>query len=212
MQERRSNRERTDATRASLLQAARALFVRQGYAITSTPEICAAAGITRGALYHHFVDKQDLFRAVLEQEAAAVRADIQAAAPAGASPRDALVAGAEAYLEAMTLPGRTRLLLIEGPAVLGLAELRDLDERHAAGSLTQGLRAAGVGVDAGGPPLAALSALLSAAFDRAALDIDAGTDARNLRKAMRWLLLQTLPAARRVAVTAARSKPAKPRR
>jgi AcrR family transcriptional regulator len=212
MQERRSNRERTDATRASLLQAARALFVRQGYAVTSTPGICAAAGITRGALYHHFVDKQDLFRAVLEQEAAAVRADIETAAPAGASPQDALINGAEAYLDAMTLPGRTRLLLIEGPAVLGLAALRDLDERNAAGSLVEGLRAAGVGGDAGGPSLAALAALLSAAFDRAALDIDAGADARAVRKAMRWLLLQTLPTARRVAVAAARSRPAKPRR
>ncbi len=211
MQERRSNRERTDATRSALLQAARALFVRQGYAATSTPEICAAAGITRGALYHHFVDKKDLFRAVLEHEAASVRAGIETAAPVGASPRDALVAGAEAYLDAMTLPGRTRLLLIEGPAVLGLAELRDLDERHAAGSLAEGLRAAGAGVDAGGPPLAALSALLSAAFDRAALDIDAGGDARALRKAMRWLLLQTLPVERRAAA-AARSKTAKSRR
>lgn len=129
----------------------------------------------------------------------------------GASPRDALVAGAEAYLDAMTLPGRMRLLLIEGPAVLGLAELRDLDERHAAGSLAEGLRAAGVGVEAGGPPLAALSALLSAAFDRAALEIDAGADARAVRKAMRWLLLQTLPAAPRAAA-AARSKPTKSRR
>ncbi len=212
MQERRSNRERTDSTRTALLQAARALFVRQGYSVTSTPEICAAAGITRGALYHHFVDKKDLFRAVLEHEAAAVRADIEAAAPAGASPRDALVAGAEAYLDAMTLPGRTRLLLIEGPAVLGLAELRELDERNAAGSLVDGLRAAGVGADAGGPSLAALSALLSAGFDRAALDIDAGNDARAVRKAMRWLLLQMLPAAHRETVAAVRAKPLKSRR
>lgn len=210
MQQRRTHRERTDATRAALLQAARELFVRQGYADTGTPDLCAAAGITRGALYHHFVDKRDLFRALLEQEAQAVRAAIDAAAPADAAPRDALLAGADAYLGAMTQPGRTRLLLIDGPAVLGLAASRALDERHAAASLAEGLRAAGVGPVAGGPSLSALAALLSAAFDRAALDIDAGADARVMRKAMRWLLLQTLPP-EPVAKASARSRPRRPR-
>ena len=61
----RTNRDRTERTRAALLQAARALFVAKGYADTSTPEIVAAAGITRGALYHHFDDKRALFRAVV---------------------------------------------------------------------------------------------------------------------------------------------------
>lgn len=68
----RSNQERTEATRTALLSAARKLFVEKGYAATSTPEIAAAADITRGALYHHFADKQDLFRAILEDEARAV--------------------------------------------------------------------------------------------------------------------------------------------
>ncbi|HJU40420.1 MAG TPA: helix-turn-helix domain-containing protein, partial [Tahibacter sp.] len=74
----RTNQERTDATRTALLDAARVLFVDAGYGDTSTPDICAAAGTTRGALYHHFVDKRDVFRHVLAREARAVRDEIDA--------------------------------------------------------------------------------------------------------------------------------------
>lgn len=182
----RSNRERTEATRQALLDAARALFVSRGYGDTSTPDVCAAAGITRGALYHHFADKRDLFRHVLAEEAAAVAADIEAAAPAGLDAADALIAGAQAYLEAMTVPGRTRLLLVEGPAVLGLRETLALDDANAARTLREGLKAAGV------DPQGDVAPLLSAAFDRAALEIEAGADAARVRGAMLWLLRRVL--------------------
>lgn len=189
MQHRRSNRERTDATRTALLQAARELFVRQGYAETSTPALCAAAGITRGALYHHFADKRDLFRAVVAQEAQVVRDRIAAAAPEDLEPRQALLAGGEAYLDAMGEDGRARLLLIDGPAVLGLAEVRDIDDANAAATLVEGLAAAGLARSAAVAPLASL---LSAAFDRAALDIATGHDAAAVRKTLRWLLQRVL--------------------
>jgi AcrR family transcriptional regulator len=185
MQRRRSHQERTDATRAALLQAARELFVRRGYAETSTPELCAAAGITRGALYHHFIDKRDLFRAVVAHEAQTVRDQIAAAAPVHLEPRQALLVGSEAYLDAMSETGRTRLLLIEGPAVLGLAEMRGIDDTNAAATLAEGLTAAGL---ARTVPVGVLASLLSAAFDRAALDVAAGSDAKSVRKTMRWLL------------------------
>jgi len=181
----RTNRERTEATRQALTEAARALFVSRGYAETSTPDVCAAAGITRGALYHHFADKRDLFRHVLAEEAAAVAADIEAATPAGQDAAQALLDGAQAYLQAMTVPGRTRLLLVEGPAVLGLREMLALDEANAARTLREGLKAAGV--DARG-----VAPLLSAAFDRAALEIEAGADAGRVRDAMLWLLRRVL--------------------
>jgi AcrR family transcriptional regulator len=188
----RTNRERTEATSKALLDAARALFVERGYGETSTPDISTAAGTTRGALYHHFVDKRDVFRHVLAREAQAVRDDIEAASRADLSPADALIAGSHAYLDAMTVPGRTRLLLIEGPAVLGAAQMTALDDANAAATLRAGLAAANAGAD--GVALDALAQLVSAAFDRAALAIDAGGDAPALREAMVWLLRRVLPA------------------
>ncbi len=181
---RRSNRERTEVTRGDLIGAARKLFTDQSYAETSTPEIAAAAGVTRGALYHHFEDKQALFRAVVEQEALAVAEEIERATPPALPVRRALLAGADAYLAAMALPGRTRLLLLDGPAVLGRAEMDAIDLRHAGRTLREGLAAAmreGTMVKG---PLDALTGLLSAAFDRAALAIDAGASAADYRGAI----------------------------
>lgn len=185
-----TNRERTESTQLALIEAARALFVSKGYGDTSTPEIAQAAGITRGALYHHFADKRDLFRQVLARESMAVAADIEAAAPEQLGPREALLQGSEAYLNAMTVPGRTRLLLVDGPAVLGMAEAMAIDDANAAQSLREGLKRAGMG--RGEVSVDALSQLLSAAFDRAALEIDAGADAKEVRAAMRWLVEQAL--------------------
>jgi AcrR family transcriptional regulator len=182
----RSNRERTQATREALLDAARALFVSKGYNDTSTPDICAWTETTRGALYHHFADKRDLFRHVLLRESQAVAADIVAATPGRLSPRQALLAGSEAYLDAMTVAGRTRLLLIDGPAVLGMAEMLAMDEANAADTLREGLLAAVTGADE--VSVDALSSLLSAAFDRAALEIDGGADAAEVRAALLWLI------------------------
>ncbi len=171
---RRSNRERTDATRAALMAAARALFIEKSYAETATPEIVAAAGVTRGALYHHFADKQALFRAVVEQEAAAVAAGIGHATPDTKNARDALLDGGLAFLSAMAKPGRTRLLLLDGPAVLGRAAMDEIDARHGARTLREGLEAAMREGSMKPVPLDALTVLLSAAFDRAALSIEAG--------------------------------------
>lgn len=186
----RTNQDRTEKTRAALLAAARALFIAKGYGETSTPEIVAAAGITRGALYHHFQDKRDLFRAVVSEEARQVARAIGERAPDSLPPLEALVAGGAAYLQAMREPGRTRLLLIEAPSVLGLAEVRALDEAHAARTLGEGLAAAlpPQASRNAGLPLAALTDLLSAAFDRAALAIDAGADPAEYHAAISALI------------------------
>lgn len=191
----RTNRERTETTRLALIEAARALFVGKGYGDTSTPEIAAAASITRGALYHHFADKRDLFRQVLLREGEAVAAEIEAATPERLTPREALLEGSKAYLNAMTAPGRTRLLLIDGPAVLGMAEIIEMDDATSAKSLRQGLARANMGK--GEVSLDALAPLLAAAFDRAALAIDAGASAEETRAAMLWLLEQALGPARK---------------
>lgn len=172
--ERRSNVERTEATRSALLDAARVLFVERGFAGTGTPEIVHAAGVTRGALYHHFADKRALFAALVEREAASVAAAIDAHAPAGLDPVQALVDGSAAFLRAMQEPGRCRLLLIDGPAVLGRDEIDRIDRQNGAAALREGLQEALAAGAIMPLPLDALANLLSALFDRAALAVEGG--------------------------------------
>lgn len=153
-----------------LLAAARALFAEKGFAETSTPEIVAKAGVTRGALYHHFADKTALFAAVAEAEHAAVAEAIEAAG--GTMPDDpvaALLAGSDAFFAAMRDAGRRRILLVDAPAVLGRATLDEMDARHGLETLVCGLRDA---MDAGAIrrlPVLPLAQLFGALFDRAAL-------------------------------------------
>lgn len=173
---RRSNKDRSDTTRAALIAAGRELFVSRGYAETGTPDLVAEAGVTRGALYHHFADKRALFRAVVEAESAAVAQEIESAARPGLPPLKALSKGGAAFLEAMQVAGRTQLLLIDAAAVLGREELDAIDARHGGRTLREGLAAA---MQAGALPklpLAAIAQLLSAVYDRAALAIAAGAD------------------------------------
>jgi AcrR family transcriptional regulator len=188
----RTNQQRSEATTAALLGAARELFVQHGYAETATPSIVARARITRGALYHHFADKRDLFRAVVEDEARSVARHIEDLTQPEQEPLAALLTGSDAYLQAMTVPGRTRLLLIEGPAVLGVQTMQAIDDGTAARTLLDGLR------EAMGKPrgvsLERLASLLSAAFDRAALDVEGGADLQEVSAAIRHLLLKLVRA------------------
>ena len=98
----RSNAERTQATRAALIEAARRLFVEQGYAQTGTPDIVTAAAVTRGALYHHFADKRELFLAVAQAMANEVAEAVAQGSEGAASAADALnQAGAAALQEGL---------------------------------------------------------------------------------------------------------------
>jgi AcrR family transcriptional regulator len=178
--EKRTNQARSEAMRAALLDAAQPLFVRAGFVGTSTPEIVAAAQATRGALYHHFVDKKDLFRAVVQREAEAVAKSIRSTAVADDA-QTALRQGAEAYFEAMSVPGRARLLLVEGPAALGTEAMDALDRLTGRDTLRDGLAYAVERGEAAPMPLDEMAAILSAAFDKAALAIAAG-DAADLYK------------------------------
>ena len=183
----RSNKERTEATRLALIEAARRLFVEKGYAETATPDIVAEAGVTRGALYHHFEDKRALFRATLEREAEAVAAQIETVSNASGTPREALLSGAAAYFDAMAEPGRTRLLLLEAPAVLGFEAMGAIERDNAEGALKTGLSDL-LGPDVAAGKLQALTDLLSAAFDRAAIAIEAGADRKAYEAAIADLI------------------------
>jgi len=158
--------------RARLIAAARALFASQGFAATGTPEIVERAKVTRGALYHHFADKTALLHAVVSAEAEALAAEIERLSKPSRDPQEALRAGTRAFFAAMKHPGRARLLLIEGPAVLGLAEMERIDAAGGRATLLAGLSAARPEVKKA--ELVALAQLLSAGFDRAALAISEG--------------------------------------
>lgn len=127
--------ERAQHTREQVVAAARALFAAGGYHATGTASIVDAAGVgTRGALYHHFADKQALFRAVFEQ----VEQDLAAKAGAtvtGESGFEVLSDGLRAFLDA-SLEGEVRqVLLIDGPAVLGWQAWREIEERFGLGAI-----------------------------------------------------------------------------
>lgn len=177
--ERRSNAARTAETTEKFVAIARALFAEKGYAGTSTPEIVKAAGVTRGALYHHFGDKQGLFRAVIEHEAALVAEDIKINSVASETARQALLDGSLAYFDAMATDGRAELLLIEGPAVLGFEAMTEIDQRYGGNELKIGLDTAVEQGQLSPMPTHEMAEILSAAFDRAALASAKNPDQRN---------------------------------
>src|SRR3954465_3492322 len=114
--------ERSDATRAALIAAARRLFAQRGYAGVGTEEIVRAAGVTRGALYHQFADKRELFAAVFEETEAELIAEAARRAPDAKGPVEALRSGFLGWLDACSEPGTQRIVLVDAPAVLGWEE------------------------------------------------------------------------------------------
>src|SRR3954466_1155147 len=124
---------RGGATRTALVGAARELFTERGYAAVGTEEVVRRAGVTRGALYHHFRDKQDLFRAVYEELEVEVVAAITARIAAVADPVELLAEGVRAFLDACSDPVMMRIGLRDAPAVLGWEEWREIGNRHGLG-------------------------------------------------------------------------------
>ena len=130
------------ATRQALIRVARRLFAKLGYGATATEEIVRQARVTRGALYHHFRDKQDLFLAVLEQEHTRLASLAAAAATAERDPWQAMIAGSTAFLDGCRDPAVQQIVIIDGPAVLGPERWRELDQSYYLGAFTQLLKAA----------------------------------------------------------------------
>jgi AcrR family transcriptional regulator len=138
----RTQADRSQATIRELVQVARERFSDRGYANTSIEDIVRAAGVTRGALYHHFEGKMELFHAVVESEQQALaRALVQGAAAHRTAWRR-FRAGCRLFLDACLDPSVRRILLIDGPAVLGWDALREIEARHTLALLRGGLRAA----------------------------------------------------------------------
>ncbi len=168
---RRTQADRSEATRSALIEAARALFAERGYADVGTEEIVRAAGVTRGALYHHFEGKRDLFEAVYERVEAelAERIATGALASNASSPLEAMRAGAEMFLQASTEPEAQRIALLDGPSVLGWDRWREIAAKHGLGLIEASLQAA---IEAGSipdQPVRPLAHVLMGALDEAAM-------------------------------------------
>lgn len=176
----RTRAEQRERTRQILIRDSRRLFAEHGYAAVGLSEIVHSAGVTKGALYHHFGAKVDLFRAVLTQVQTEVGDTVARTADAQPDPWEQLVAGCHAFLEATSEPGVQRIMLVDGPAVLGWNEWRALDEatsaRHLAEALT-GLMQAGI-IDE--QPITPLTRLLSGGMNEAALWLATSTDPADL--------------------------------
>ena len=175
---RRTQAERSAATRGALVRAARELFARDGYAATGREAIVERAGVTRGALYHHFTDKEALFRAVFEELEAEVMAR-SAEAAMTVSPDDPigqLRAGCLAYLDIALDPAVQRICLLDAPSVLSPAVRQEVLESYAVGLVREVLQAA---MDSGAlarQPLAPLTHVLLAALHEAALYVARADD------------------------------------
>jgi AcrR family transcriptional regulator len=161
---------RSRATREALVAAARKLFAERGFAGVGTEEIVRAAGVTRGALYHQFRDKTDLFDATVRAVEAEVTARIaEGAMETAADPVQALKAGARAFLDAFAEPDVERILLLDAPGVLGWRRWREIGQEHGLGLIEATLEAAMAGGALAVRPVAPLAHALLGALDEAAL-------------------------------------------
>jgi AcrR family transcriptional regulator len=187
----------SEATRAALIATARDLFADRGYAGVGTEEIVRTAGVTRGALYHHFAGKKELFEAVYEDVERQLVEQIAASAISSATdPLEALHAGAQAFLDACEDPAVQRIALVDAPSVLGWEQWREIGLRYGFGLVRATVEAA---MDAGlieRQPVDALSHLLLGAIDEGAMLIaradDDGTTRQEVGATVRRLL-EALP-------------------
>jgi AcrR family transcriptional regulator len=138
----RTQAERREETRGRLVAAGRELFAARGYDAVAAEEIVAAAGVTRGALYHHFDGKRGLFAATFEQVERELTERFPFEVLTGKDPFGALAAGVETFLDLSLDLEVQRITLIDGPAVLGWEEWHEIEARYGLGLLEAALRSA----------------------------------------------------------------------
>lgn len=181
----RTKAAQREATTAALIAVARELFAERGYAAVGTEEIVKRAGVTRGALYHHFKGgKEELFRAVLVQVSAETMAQIVQAAAATQDPFEELVLGAEAFLDACMNAEVQQIMLTDAPSVLGWDVWRAIETDHGLGLLEAAVQNA---MDAGSLQRGSANAVahvLSGALDEAAMVVARAEDQSEARAEM----------------------------
>jgi AcrR family transcriptional regulator len=187
---RRSQVDRSAATRAALVAAARPLFAERGFGGVGTETIVQAAGVTRGALYHQFTDKTDLFEAVYEavEEDLSRRLGERIAASGVSDPIEAMLLGADAWLDACLEQEVQQIVLLDGPAVLGWELWREIGLRYGLG-LLEGLLAHAIELGRIPPqPVGALAHVLVGALDEAALYIARSADQATASEEIRGVI------------------------
>jgi AcrR family transcriptional regulator len=170
--------ERREATRGALVAAARQCFADQGYEATSTDAVLALAGVSKGALYHHFESKADLLAEVFAAVSRETAVKAQAAARRAASPREALAAALKAWLRAAMAPEPRRILLETGPAVLGFARARKIEEDITHGPVCRAIMRANEPGKLSAEDVALASRVLNAAVLELALTAIQGEQSR----------------------------------
>lgn len=173
------------------------MFLRDGYAAAATEEIVAVAGVTRGALYHHFANKRDLFRGVVERMQ--VETEETLAAIEGSDPWESFTAAVLASLDVVYDPAIRRLLLIEAPAVLGWAEVREGHRKNTIMITERALRAIARRSGEPAPQSSALAHMIVAAVEEAMLYLAHSDDPIRERPEVQAQLLQLLEGVRRPA-------------
>ena len=200
---RRTQEERSAATRDALISAARRLWGQRGYAEVGTPEIVTAAGVTRGAMYHQFADKAALFSEVVEvveQDVMARMATIVASS-GGTSPADAIRAAVDAWLEVSGDPEVRQLILLDAPSVLGWAGFRDVAQRYSLGMTEQLLGEAIKAGQLARQPVRSLAHVLIGALDEAAMVIATADDPKRARRETAQVLHRLIDAIQRSAAS-----------
>lgn len=186
----RTQAERSEATREALIAAARPRFAESGYAGVGTEEIVRAAGVSRGALYHHFEGKRELFAAVYErvERELAERIATGALGAGASSPLEAMRAGAEMFLAACTEPEAQRIVLLDGPSVLGWDRWREIAAEHGLGLIEASLGAAIEAGEIEAQPVRPLAHILMGALDEAAMLVARAEDPGAMRTQVRRAL------------------------
>ena len=188
----RTREEEARATRERLVGTALELFSERGYAAVGTEEIVRRAELTRGALYHHFSDKRDLFRAAHERVEEELVGRIAASMEGVTDTWEVLVTGTRAFLDACEDPAVKRIALTDAPAVLGWAEWREIDERYGLGLMKAAL---GGAMEAGvlrRAPLEERSHLMLGALSEAAFVVANADDTAAARRETERALLALL--------------------
>jgi AcrR family transcriptional regulator len=175
---RRTQGERSETTRAALMAAARRLFTERGYDAVGTEEIVRAAGVTRGALYHHFGGKAELLEAVYERLEAESTERVARVALGSEldSPLEAMKAGVEAFLDVCVEPELQRIALHDAPAVLGWDRRREIAAANGLGLIEASLSAAIEAGEIRPLPVRPMAHLLLGALDEAAMLVARAAD------------------------------------